>query len=105
MLPTGNTQVTMDFDKLVKGLEEKGLLEDLKERRLATSRMPATLYLKIVIASLALNKPKANILMTALHTYVNRNYENHLKECKVQAKIEGMALEEWLCEAIAKQLE
>ncbi|NES17909.1 MAG: hypothetical protein F6K41_03055 [Symploca sp. SIO3E6] len=94
----------MDFDKLINCLSEKGILKELDGKRMTTNEMPSLLYLRLIIAGLATNKSRTNCMMTALETYTMRNAEKHLSECKLKAKIDGMELEEWLCDRISKQL-
>lgn len=94
----------MEYNQLIECLNKKGVLSQLKSKRMTTSEMPSLLYLRLIIAGIATQKSRTNCMMTALHTYVNRNEEKHIGECGIQAKMEGMELEQWLCEAIAKQL-
>lgn len=97
----------MNIDKVLERLHERGLLEKLEDKRLTTPKLPATLYLKLLIASLATGKTRGGLgqtILTALHTYANRNAENHASEFLVEALKREMEVEDVIAEAIAQSL-
>lgn len=96
--------MAIDIDKLIQALQETGGLQEIQSKRLSTTELPAQLYLRMVIASLATKKSVTNCMGTALETYTIRNEDKHMAEIKLQAAAAGMAIEEYLADAIAKRL-
>ena len=94
----------MDIDRLVEELSNAGILETVQKKRITTSELPASLYIKLLIASLATKKGASNCVSTALETYCMRNSEKHLDEIKLQAAAAGKELEVYLAEAIAARI-
>ncbi|MBW4668403.1 MAG: hypothetical protein KME60_13495 [Cyanomargarita calcarea GSE-NOS-MK-12-04C] len=94
----------MDIDKLIEALQSVGGLEEIQSKRISTTELPAQLYLRMVIASLATKKSITNCTSTALETYTIRNEEKHLAEIKLQAAAAGMGIEDYLADALAKRL-
>jgi hypothetical protein len=93
-----------NIDKLLQILQEKGLLERLSNKRINSPFLPATLYMKLLMAAIATNKPLSSVLSTALETYVMRNEEKHLGELKAIATRSGLDLEEAIALEIEKRL-
>ncbi|MDR9893266.1 hypothetical protein G7B40_001525 [Aetokthonos hydrillicola Thurmond2011] len=94
----------MNIDKLIEELSNAGILEVIQKKRMTTSELPASLYIKLLIASIATKKGASNCISTALETYCMRNEEKHLNEIKLQAAAAGKELEVYLVEAIATRL-
>lgn len=94
----------MDIDKLIEALRKEGVLGDVQVKRLTTTELPAQLYVRLIVASLATKKSIGAIMGTALETYTMRNADKHLDEIKLQAAAASMELEEYLADAIARRL-
>ncbi|MBO3464142.1 MAG: hypothetical protein KME33_38840, partial [Aetokthonos hydrillicola CCALA 1050] len=63
----------MNIDKLIEELSNAGILEVIQKKRMTTSELPASLYIKLLIASIATKKGASNCISTALETYCMRN--------------------------------
>ncbi|MCC5636289.1 GIY-YIG nuclease family protein [Nostoc sp. CHAB 5844] len=94
----------LNFDKLIKGFKEHKVLDALIDKRPGVPKLPAQLYLRLVIASLAAKKDISACISTALETYTMRNEEKHLNEIKIQAAAADVTVEEYLVDAIAQRL-
>lgn len=86
----------MDIDKLIEELERLDLLRKIQDKRFQTTEVPARLFLKMFMASLATRKSLNNCISTALETYTMRNSEKHLEEIKLQAANAGMEIEAYV---------
>lgn len=94
----------MDIEKLIEYLVEAGILVEIQNKRITSTELPAQLYLRLQIASLATKKSATACLSTALETYCMRNEIKHLDEIRLQAAATGKGVEEYLAEAIAARL-
>jgi hypothetical protein len=94
----------MDIDKLIDALSNTGTLQSIQKKRITTSELPATLYIKLLIASMATKKSISACISTALETYTMRNEEKHFNEVKMLAAAAGKELEVYLAEQIAARL-
>ncbi|MBH8566746.1 hypothetical protein I8748_32120 [Nostoc sp. CENA67] len=95
----------MDIERLIEELEKVGILEEIQRKRLTTSEMPASLYIKLVAASIATKKNLSGVIATALETYAMRNQDKHFDELRLQAAASGKSLEQYLVEVIATRLQ
>lgn len=94
----------MDIDKLLEILQERGLLEQLSGKRLSTNEIPATTYIKLLISEIGTGKSITANLGTAIATYLARNQDNHIAECKAKALIAGKEVEEAIADLIEEKL-
>ncbi|BDA74416.1 hypothetical protein CAL7716_085820 [Calothrix sp. PCC 7716] len=94
----------IDIDKLIEALVNAGVLNEIQSKRLSTTELPAQLYLRLVIASMATKKSITNCASTALETYTMKNEEKHMTEIKLQAAAAEMPVEEYLAAEIARRL-
>lgn len=94
----------IDIDKLIEALQKTGVLSEIQSKRLSTTELPAQVYLRMVIASMATKKSVTNCLSTAMETYTMRNEEKHMTEIKLQAAAEGITIEEYLAAELARRL-
>lgn len=94
----------MDIDKLIELLKERGVISQILDKRPGVPKLPAQLYLRLVIASLATKKDISACISTALETYTMRNADKHLDEIKIQSAAADMTVEEYLVDAIAQRL-
>ncbi|KYC42016.1 hypothetical protein WA1_18605 [Scytonema hofmannii PCC 7110] len=94
----------MDIDKLIEALSNAGIIQPIQKKRITTSELPATLYIKMLIASMATKKSLSACISTAMETYTIRNEEKHFNEIKMQAAATGKELEAYLAEQIAAKL-
>lgn len=94
----------VDTDKLIEALKERGIINEIIDKRPGVSKLPALLYLRLTIASLATRKDISACISTALETYTMRNADKHLDEIKIQAAAAGKEIEEYLADAIAAKL-
>ena len=93
----------MDWDKLISLLAEQDLIKDLSDKRPGVSKLPAQLYVRLIMAAIATEKDIASCISTALETYAMRSEEKHLTEIKFKAAERGISLEEYMCEAIKER--
>jgi hypothetical protein len=93
-----------DLNKVLDILAERGLLDSLDNKRLTTSKLPITLYIKLLRSELATGKDLASNVGTALFTYANRNGENHDQEVYARALRDGVSPEEFLADFIEEKL-
>jgi len=94
----------VDIDKLIEVLKQRGIITEIIDKRPGVPKLPAQLYLRLVIASLATRKDISACISTALETYTMRNAEKHLDEIKIQAAAVDKEPEEYLADAIAARL-
>ena len=94
----------MNIENLVKILQEQGLLETLEGQRSATSPLPVTTNIRLLIAEIALRKSRSAILETAIAVYLNRNEANHQMEIEALAAIAGVSAEEYVAAVIKERL-
>lgn len=95
----------MNLDKLIELLKERGVISQILDKRPGVPKLPAQLYLRLVIASLATRKDIGACISTALETYTMRNADKHLDEIKIQAAAADMTVEEYLVDAIAQRIQ
>lgn len=93
-----------DINKVLEILAEKGLLDTLSDKRLTTSKLPITLYVKLMRSELATGKDLASNVGTALLTYTDRNGDKHDQEVYARALSEGVSPEELLANFIEEKL-
>jgi hypothetical protein len=94
----------IDIDKLIDALNEVSALQAVQNKKIYTNEIPAQLYIRMVIASLATKKSITNCMSTALETYTMRNEEKHYSELKLQAAAAEMEVETYLAQELAKRL-
>lgn len=94
----------MNIEKLIEELIKQGVIKDVVDKRPGVPKLPAQLYIRLIMASLATNKDMSACISTALETYTMRNAEKHLDEIKIQAAAAGETVEEYLSKAIATRL-
>lgn len=94
-----------DIDKVIEQLHERGLLEELLDKRLTTNKLPTQLYIRLVRAAIAVNKDVSDVVSTALHTYVNRNDDIHDSELKAKALVKNQTVEEYLVDILVDRIE
>ncbi|MCC2692867.1 hypothetical protein [Nodularia sp. LEGE 04288] len=95
----------MDIDKLIQALQERGVISEIIDKRPGVPKLPAQLYVQLIVASLATRKDISACISTALETYVMRNADKHLNEIKYQAAAADKELEQYLADAIASRLQ
>lgn len=93
-----------DIDKVIEQLHERGLLEDLIDKRLTTNKLPVQLYIRLVRAAIAVNKDVTDVISTALHTYVNKNDTIHDSELKAKSLAQGKTVEELLVDILEERI-
>jgi hypothetical protein len=96
---------SMDIEKLIEALKAKSILQPIQTKRITTTELPAHLYIRLIIASMATKKSSTACLSTAIETYCMRNEEKHLNEIRLQAAAAGKEIEEYLAEEIAQRLQ
>lgn len=94
----------MDIDKLIEELKKQGIIKDVIDKRPGVPKLPALLYIKMIMASMATNKDMSACIGTALETYTMKNGEKHLDSIKIKAAAADKELEEYLAEEIAARL-
>ncbi len=94
----------MDIDKLIEILKQRGVVAEIIDKRPGVPKLPAQLYLRLIIASLATRKDISSCISTALETYAIRNAEKHLDEIKIQASAVNKEVEEYLVDAIVDRI-
>lgn len=90
-----------NLSKLIEALKFRDVLDKVIDKRLGMPRLPAQLYLRLIVASIATNKEISNCVSTALETYCIRNEEKHFDEIKIKAAAAGVELEEFLAEEVS----
>ncbi len=95
----------MDIDKLIEELKKQGIIKDVIDKRPGVPKLPAQLYIRLIMASIATNKDMSACISTALETYTIRNADKHLDEIKIKAAAADKELEKYLVEAIAARLQ
>lgn len=93
--------MSVDWDKLIELLAEKNLLGKLQGKRPGVPKLPALLYIRLIMASLATEKEISSCITTALETYIIRNEEKHFTEIKIKAIQKGVSVEEFLSSSIS----
>ncbi|MFN6474363.1 MAG: hypothetical protein RMY36_032420 [Nostoc sp. SerVER01] len=95
----------MDIDKLIEALKQRGIINEIIDKRPGVPKLPAHLYVRLIIASMATRKDISACISTALETYTMRNGDKHLDEVKIQAAAADKELEEYLVDEIAQRLQ
>lgn len=95
----------VDVDKLIEALKQRGIINEIIDKRPGVPKLPAQLYVRLIMASMATNKDMSACISTALETYTMRNADKHLDEIKIQAAAANKELEEYLAEIIAARLQ
>ncbi|MBW4598973.1 MAG: hypothetical protein KME29_04995 [Calothrix sp. FI2-JRJ7] len=93
-----------NLDKLIESLKFRDALDKIIDKRPGVSRLPAQLYLRLIVASIATNKDISGVISTALETYAMRNEQKHFDEIKIKAAAAGMELEEFLAEEVVRRI-
>ena len=97
-------QRSMDVDKLIELLQEKKMLNKIIGKRPGVPKLPAQLYLRLVLASVATEKDMSACISTALETYTMRNFDKHFAELKIKAAAIGKTPEEFLIDIVCERL-
>jgi hypothetical protein len=97
--------MSIDIEKVISLLYERGLLEDLTDKRLTTNKLPMQLYIRLCESEVATGKDIAGNISTALSVYISRNKENHDAEVLAKALLAGKEPEEFLADKIQERLE
>lgn len=93
-----------NIDKLIEALKFRDCLEKVVGKRPGVPRLPAQLYLRLMVASIATEKDIATCISTALEVYTMKNQEKHFDEIKIKAAAAGKTLEDYLADEIADRL-
>lgn len=75
-------------------------IPESKTPRLYSSPLSQLDYAKILVISKLIKKSQSAIAQTAILTYLNRNWEKHLKRLCVEAKQKGITPEEYFEELL-----
>lgn len=94
----------MDFTKIIRELDLKGLIAKFNNKRILTPKLTITTRLKLYRASIATNKPVSAVIATAIETYLLRNEEKHQSEIEVIATIRGCDVEDVITDEIGIRL-
>lgn len=62
-------------------------------------------YWKLFLASVAIRKSIAQVLQTAVLTYLDRNWEKHEERLEIEARHQNMTLEEYIQKLIDDELD
>ncbi|MBW4677688.1 MAG: hypothetical protein KME52_27920 [Desmonostoc geniculatum HA4340-LM1] len=95
----------MDIDKLIEALKQRGIIKEIIDKRPGVPKLPAQLYVRLIVASLATRKDISACISTALETYTMRNADKHFDEIKIQAAAAGIEPEEYLADEIVQRLQ
>jgi hypothetical protein len=95
----------VDIDKLIQALKERGVISEIIDKRPGVPKLPAQLYVQLIIASLATRKDISACISTALETYLTQNTDKHLNEIKFQAAADDKEVEQYLADAITSRLQ
>jgi hypothetical protein len=95
----------VNIDKLIQALKERGVISEIIDKRPGVPKLPAQLYVQMIIASLATKKDISACISSAIETYVTQNADKHFKEIKYQAAAADKELEQYLADAIASRLQ
>jgi hypothetical protein len=97
--------MSLDIEKVIVMLHERGLLEELVDKRLTTNKLAVQLYIRLCESEVATGKDLANNISTALSVYIARNRENHDAEVLAKSIVAGKEPEEYLVDKIQERLE
>ncbi|NDJ26068.1 hypothetical protein GS682_31715 [Nostoc sp. B(2019)] len=95
----------MDIDKLIQALQKRGVINEIIDKRPGVPKLPAQLYVQLIIASLATKKDISACINVALESYVIQNADKHLDEIKFQAAAANQEVEQYLADAIASRFQ
>jgi hypothetical protein len=95
----------MDFSKIIKALDLKGVVGKFSDKRILTPKLPLTTRIKLYRAAIATKKPVSSVLSTAIETYLISNDEKHLAEIQAMATLRGCCVEDILIDEISKRFE
>lgn len=87
----------MDWEKI-----EVGQYTD-RQRKPNTGTLGTLDYAKLLVISKLIGKPIANIIQTAIYTYLSRNWAEHETRLIVEAKSKGLTPEELFSQLAGKE--
>ena len=93
-----------DIEELIKQLQDKGVLDKIVGKRPGVPKLPAQLYLRLIVASIATEKDMSACISTALETYTMRNENKHFDEIRLKAAACGKTVEEFIAWEVGERL-